>query len=209
MPLAHIAQVVIRGRQDGQDYRNVVHFGSDIDQWDANTDQTLINLANAFLTCFVTHVMPVLANSFALEGVTAKRIFPAVTDEVLDDSGNGSAPVTTNALPSFCSMLMDIRTGGGGRRNRGRMFLPPPPEANIAANTLDPTILAALAAFAGCVAGKFIAPGATTPWRIGVLSRAMVNGSLPAINARFKEATSITPKPLVSVQRRRKIGKGS
>lgn len=208
MPFANIAQAVLKGKVDGQDYRNVMHFGSDVTGWDADPNAILILLAQAVMQCAVSVLLPGLSNQISFEGVSAKRIFPAITDEVFDATDAGPGEVAGQALPSFCSMLIDVKTGGGGRRNRGRMFLPPPLETNAANSLLDSTGLALAAAFAACMAGKFLGAGGTTDWEIGVLSRKAVSeGS--AINVAFKSATSLTAKPLISVQRRRKIGVGS
>jgi hypothetical protein len=168
----------------------------------------LLALAAAVMECIVTVLLPGLSNQITIEGVSAKGIFPQLSDEAFDATGAGAGAIAGGALPSFCAGLVDIKTGSGGRRNRGRMFLPPPLETQVAAGVLDAPGLALYAAFVACIAGKFLGAGGSTVWEIGVLSRKAVSeGS--AINVAFKSATSLTPKSLVSVQRRRKIGTGS
>ena len=208
MPLAHIAQVVVKGKVNGQDYRNVLHFGSDVDGWDGDPNAILVALAAAVFHCFVTVLLPGLSQDISVESCTAKRIFPALTDEALDATNAGAGGIATHSLPSFCSSLIDIKTGSGGRRNRGRMFLPPPLEDEVAQSLLDADALNVLTQFCQCLVGKFVGAGATTAWRIGVLSRAAITGG-SAVNVAFKEAKTLTPVALVAVQRRRKIGKGS
>ncbi len=209
MPLAHITQVVVKGKVDQQDYRNVMHFGSDVTGFDTDPNAILIALAAAVFECFVTVLLPGLSNNIRLDGVSAKRIFPTVTDEVFASSGAGVGGVGTHSLPGFCSTLVDIKTGGGGKRNRGRMFLPPPLEAGVALGTLDSPALTLITDFCQCFIGKFLGVAGTSEWQVGVLSRAAIVQDSAAINVAFKPATSITPVSLVAVQRRRKIGKGS
>lgn len=208
-PLAHIAQVTIKGKIDNQDYRNVLHFGSDVTGFDTDPNVILLALAVAAFDCFVTILLPELGSNVRLDGASAKRIFPAVTDEVFNADGAGVGGLTQNTLPAFCSQQIDVKTGGGGRRNRGRIFLPPPTEATQAQGTLDTTGLALLTEFCQCFVGKFLGVAGTSEWQFGVLSRAAIEKDNAAINVAFKPATSITPVGLVAVQRRRKIGKGS
>lgn len=208
-PLAHVCQVTVKGKIDQQDYRNVMHFGSDVTGFDTDPNVILLALAAAVFECFVQVLLPQLGSNIRLDGVAAKRIFPAVTDEVFDATAAGVGGQAPTTLPSFCAMQVDVKTGGGGRRNRGRMFLPPPLEAGTSVGALDASALDLLTDFCQCFVGKFLGVAGTSEWQLGVLSRASIVKDNAAINVAFKPATSITPVSLVAVQRRRKIGKGS
>ena len=209
MPFAHIAQVVVTGKVDQQDYRNIMHFGTDLTGFDTQNDALLLALAAAVFECFITVLLPGLSSNITLSGCKAKRIYPVVSDEVIDATNAGVGGLGQPALPSFTAMMLDIKTGGGGRRNRGRMFLPPPTEVNTTNSVLATAGLDLLTDFAQCMVGKFLGLSGSTDWQIGVLSRAAITKDNAAINVAFKPATSITPVDLIACQRRRKIGKGS
>lgn len=209
MALANIAQVVIKGKVHGQDYRNVLHFGTDLDIQDGTYAAILTALAEAVMACITTVLLPGLSNSITISSVTAKRIHPILTDEVTSTSVGSAGAASGETVPSFASMLIDIRTGAGGRKWRGRMFLPPCLEAETTQSVLNATALALLAAFCACMATKFIGASATTSWRLGVLSRKELTTNGGNESLAFREAKSLTPVSALAVIRRRKVGKGS
>jgi hypothetical protein len=209
MPFAHIAQVVITGKVDQQDYRNIMHFGTDLTGFDTQNDALLLALAAAVFECFITVLLPGLSSNISLTGAKAKRIFPVVSDEVIDATNAGVGGLNQPCLPSFNSMMIDVKTGGGGRRNRGRLFLPPPVEVNTTNSLLSSGGLDLVTDFAQCMVGKFLGLDRSTDWQIGVLSRAAIKNDDAAINVAFKAATSLTPVDEIACQRRRKLRKGS
>lgn len=205
---SNIYQVVVKGKIQNQDYRNVLHFGGDIDANDQDWTPILIALATAVMQCYVTVLLPGLPASFALQGVSAKRIYPALTDEVEYTTGAGPGAGSGEALPSFVSCKVELKTGAGGRRNRGRIFLPGPTEGNSGESILTTAGVDLFTNFMLCIAGKFIGTSATQPYRLGVLSRAAIKGG-SNIQAAYKEVQSYSVSSLLAVMRRRKIGKGS
>jgi hypothetical protein len=73
-----------------------------------------------------------MASQYTFVGVTAYLMTTngiIVGEALVDDVGTvGAAP-----LPSNCAILVTKTTGIGGRRNKGRMFVPPfsPPEGDV------------------------------------------------------------------------------
>lgn len=205
---ANIYQVVIRGKVQDQDYRNVIHFGSDLNANDGNWDPILLQLATAIFACYVEILLPILPTTVVFNEVGVKRIYPALTDELVYAVGAGAGEDAGQSLPSFCASKVELRTGVGGRRNRGRMFLPPMSETNSNNNFIAQAGMDVLAAFVACVVGKFVGASATTPFRIGVLSRAAIKTGT-AIPAAFQKVKALTASNVTAVMRRRKIGHGS
>lgn len=204
----NIYQVVVKGKIQNQDYRNVMHFGGDVDANDQDWTPLLLALATAVMQCYVTVLLPGLPASFSLQGVSAKRIYPAITDEVEYTTGAGPGTGAGEALPSFVSCKVELKTGTGGRRNRGRIFLPGPTEGNTGESTLSVTGAQLFTDFMLCIAGKFIGASATQPYRLGVLSRAAIKGG-SNIQAAYKEVKSYSVSTILAVMRRRKVGSGS
>ncbi len=210
-PYSGVARLRIMGRIHGQQTVNVLHFGTNIAVFDATNQSVKLNeLIAAILDCIRTTLLPALPLDWNLERVTAQAIHPAASDEVEvaavgTDIGGGS-----DSDVSFASQLLSIKTGQGGLRKRGRIFMPPPPEGGVTQSRLTGPQLALIAAFAACLASKFIAGGAAlTEWRLAVLSRTTLAAAGGTVNNSITEATSVTATNIVAVLGRRKVGRGS
>jgi hypothetical protein len=82
-----IVQVTPRYTLEGQQCENVFHFRCVA----ADTDLTL-HLLKVIAQCFITHLVPVLGNSFQLESVHGKIVGPAIGEE------DEWVPLTTDAV---------------------------------------------------------------------------------------------------------------
>lgn len=204
------AQLRIVGEIHGTETVNVLHFGNVIEEFDSETIAAqLLALANAMLACVVDALLPALTSDWRVKYVDAKLVYPNPTDPQIALAPAESVGEGGPASTSFIASLISVRTGGGGRRGRGRMYLPPVGEPQITASSIDPGTVALLAVFAACVAGKFIGAAATENWRFGVLSRTNLAGNPAAFNASFREATTLTPDSVAASLRSRKKGVGS
>lgn len=204
------AQARINGTIHGQQTVNVLNFGTNSAITDSPAlDALLLQLAAALLDCAVTTLLPAVSVDWRLVSVDAKRIYPATSDPILSTAPADQFGTRGVSSVSFAASLLSIRTGAGGRRGRGRLFLPPPGEAEIAQSAIDGPTLTALAAFAACVAGKFMGASPTTDWRLGVLSRVTAGANNAAFDSGFRVATSLTPVANLAVMRSRRVGHGS
>lgn len=209
-PFNGIAEGRIVGEIHGQRTVNVFHFGTNSAVDDGSTlDDILLQLAQALLACARETLLPAVSSDWKILFCDAKRIAPTPGDPIVatalpDDVGE-LGPTSV----SFCSSLMNIRTGGGGRRGRGRKFLPPPGEANITTSDIDPGTLLLLAAFAACLAEKFMGDAPETPWELGIFSRVTLAGNLANYNTAFRVATSLNPVATCAVLGSRKKGRGA
>jgi len=208
-PYAFHAQVRIKGSLHGQQTINVLNFATNTQINDPlDLPAFFKQLADDVSSCVQTALLPGVTVDWSFLGCDVRQTAPVVGDVV-----DGTAPAeVVGALSatsvSFAASLMQIQTGGGGKSGRGRLFLPPPGEAEIESSSMSAPAQQALLNFAFCLVGKFI-NNATTPWRLGVLSRKKVNNVLPAIDDRFREATNLVVKPDLASIRSRKKGHGS
>jgi hypothetical protein len=204
-----VAECRVMGKLHGQDCINVWHLGSgevfvDFDQWEA----ALLALAAAMLACAREQLLPAVTSDYRLVSVQAKMLHPTVTDYFIataspEDVG-GLGPTSV----SFASSLINLRSGRDGRRGRGKKFLPPPGESNITNSLLDEPTLTQIADFIECLVGKFVGAGATTPWRIGTLSRKDLTGVGGSYPNAFKATQSFTPVALLAKMGSRKVDVG-
>lgn len=208
-PWAAHAQIRILGRLHGQQTVNVLNFATNTVVNDDLTGLALLKqLANDIKACVEETLVLAVTSDWKFEGIDARKTAPTVGDAVFGDTPNDIEGALSPTSVSFAASLVQIRTGGGGKSGRGKIFLPPPGEAQISASAMDANTNNLLVNFCVCLAGKFI-DNASTPWRLGVLSRKKVNNVLPPIDNRFREAVTLTPVSQMASMRSRKVGNGS
>lgn len=204
------AQARIIGELHGQQTVNVMHFATNDQIADEGSlDTILLQLAEALLDCAITTLLPATTVDWKLVKCDAKRIYPTPSDPIVATAPANSVGSLGVTSASFLASLITVRTGGGGRRGRGRIFLPPAGEANIAQSAIDAPTLVLLTAFAACVAGKFLGSGPSTPWRLGVYSRTNDKASAGTFDNSFRIATSLNPVADVACMRSRRKGHGA
>jgi len=212
MPAPYVAhaQARIIGEIHGQETVNVLHFVTNDEIADeAELDTLLLALATALLECVITTLLPAVSSDWKVIRCDAKRIAPAVSDPIVATADSGSVGELSATSVSFAASLVNIRTGGGGRQGRGRMFLPPPGESEVSQSSIDPGTLTLITAFLTCLAGKFMGTGATTAWRLGILSNKHRSGIGGTYDNSFREATSLNPVADLAVMRSRRKGHGA
>jgi len=213
MPPPYVAGMRVRivGAIHGQETNNVLNFGyNGTGLPDAQTLQdALINLATNVLECIQETLLPGITNNWTIRRVEAWQIYPTASDPI-EVAATGTVTGSLSATSvSFASALVNIKTGVGGRRGRGKMFLPPPGEDEIAASNIDGPTLALITAFLACLAGKFIGGTKTTPYELGVLSRIDAGPTNANFDTGFRPAFSLQANPVVALMSSRKVGVGS
>jgi hypothetical protein len=206
-----VFQVKVHGRLEGQECLNVLHFKTGVNNSSIEDD-----LLKALLDCFLDQLVPKLASTYSIERITAMRVIPTVGPEieVSPDVGDVVAGASEgDALPSFVSGVISIRSVKAGRRGRGRMRIGGIPEIATTGSQIDAVspLWTAIIAFIACVAGKFLGEGFPTvhKFRLGVISRADGSNKPPYAAGQFAEATNLVAKKLLGSCNSRKIGHGN
>jgi hypothetical protein len=209
-PWVGLAQVRIVGEIHGQQTVNVFHMGTNLAELDnpSELDTILLALAQAMADCVVEFLLPAVTSDWRFVQCDAKRILPTPSDPILVTGVPANVGELSPTSVSFASTLLSIRTGGGGRSGRGRVFLPPAGEGEIAASTIDGPTLVLIAAFAGCVATKFMGGSPTSNWTLGVLSQKQLAAVGGNMNNSFRVATSLNPVADVKRMSSRQKGNG-
>lgn len=204
-PFNRIVQATIVGSLHGQETNNVLHFG-------VNPAEILLTqLAVAIVTCLVSTFRPMAGDDWLLEKVTVRELYPNLSDPVDYIHNVTVAGTGLPSSPSFVANLARIRTGLGGRRNRGRIFLPAVVENDVTSSRLTDSAMTKFQAFCACLVGQFVKQGelAAPDFEIGVLSRTKAKEVGQTIETAFTPATSITPVREVARMGSRRIGHGS
>lgn len=210
-PWAQGARVRVIGKIQGQDYVNVLHFATNTQIQDPQQLATLLTaLATAILACLVQNLLQAVTVDFELKGVEAMDIFPTPSDPIFVAAPANSVGMLEAASTSFEATMINIRTGVGGKKGRGKNFWPPAGEAQTNNSTVGAVAVENFNDMIQCIVGKFIGAGATEDWRLGVLSRKDM-GIPPNpnnFNNAFREAISMDVNTNVALMSSRKRGSG-
>lgn len=213
-PWAIGAQVRIIGTLHGVQTVNVLHFATNTTELDVAPPSPLLTaLVEAVLECVIETLLPAVTSDWTVTRVEGVFIYNGggspLTDPVIATAPGGSVGERGAASNSFAASLMNLRTGVVGRRGRGKIFLPPPGEADVTASDIANDVLVLLAAFATCMAGKFLGTSPTTAWRFGVLSRTILAQTVGGgFDNAFHLVSQMSPVASSAVIGRRKKGHG-
>jgi len=205
MAFARIVQVTIHGRLHGNVTNNVLNFGTDA------LNPNYVQLCLDIIDCIFTALRPGLSDQWTLDKLTAREIFPALADPIDVLPPQVTAGTGLPALPSFACYLVNLYTGGGGRKGRGKMFLPAVIANNVNSGILSGNGQTAILAFLVCMAGKFInqaEPAAPRTYQWGVLSRVIAGANNANAGAALRPITAYKLNTTIAVQRRRKNNVG-
>lgn len=206
-----VAEVRVVGELQGQQCIQVWHMGYtvanpvDTDDWEL----ILLQLAEAMLACAVETLLAAVTQDYTLVRIEAKLHSPFESDPVIATANPNSVGQLGPCSVSFAASLINLRTGGGGKSGRGKKFLPPPGEPQVALSTIDNPTLELIAAYLTCVAGKFLGSGSTEHWNIGVVSQKHRKGLGGTWVNSFRQVKQMNPVAKLAVMRSRKVGKGA
>jgi hypothetical protein len=200
----------IEGQQEGQQTVNVFHFVCV-----GPTADVELHLIQVLLTCFITHLLPVLSQYWSLKRIVWRQVSPVlgldqISVPVGQDTGGTLGPVE----PSFVAAVLSLRTLYPGRSGRGRKYIPGIPETATIGSNFDPAapFWNGLVAFALCLVTEFVHPdpaGGSDMFDISVYSRKQGGTVLPYPIAAFHAIREIVPVDRVATQRSRKLGRGA
>lgn len=208
-PWAAGAQGRIIGELHGQTTINVMHFATNdtIDD-EGNLDTILLALAEALRACVIETLLPAVTSDWKLLRTDARRIHPSPSDPIIASADPNAVGELSPTSHSFASSLVHIRSGRGGKRGRGRIFLPPPGESEVLQSTMDAPTLVLLAAFLTCVGAKFMGANKQTPWQLGVYSRKEDAALGKTFDNAFFQAVSLNPVADLAIMGSRRKGRG-
>jgi len=203
------AECRIVGSLHGVETVNVWHFATnEVINDDPSLDTLLQQLITAMSQCVRDFLLPAVTSDWRFVQCDARRIAPTFSDPVIGTGTPADVGELSPTSHSVSCSLVSIRTGGGGKSGRGRKFLPPPGEAEIANSLINDATLLLIAAYLACVAEKFAGANATTFWRVGVLSTKKLHALGGSFDNAFREATQLSPVANVHYLGSRQIGHG-
>lgn len=206
----HGVRVRILGKLHGQDCIQVLHFSTTTEVNDNPArDVLILQLLTAVLACITEQLLDAITNEYRLVGLEGTEVFPTKGDPIFLAAPADTIGTRGPTSSSVLTTLIEVRTGFGGRSNRGRNFWPPAGEADSNVSILSGEVMTALTEFVACIAGKFIGQAGTSPWRLGVYSRKLGPNPGTGWSNAFTEATALVPSEVIAVMGSRKVGRGS
>lgn len=101
-------------------------------------------VADKLSQAWATNVMPIIDGDAVFTGATTNHRIGGNLESWISHAGDPSPGSGGNfPLPANCAVLVQKRTGLAGKKNRGRMYLPAVPRANILSATDPNTLLPA------------------------------------------------------------------
>lgn len=101
--------------------------------------QTIVQEAADSRDNFQTNILPLLSSSLTFDGVLVKRGPNATGPIQFSPAGVAGGASAVGIAPNVSALVRKV-TAAGGRKNRGRLFLPGMLESNVdPAGTLSPT----------------------------------------------------------------------
>jgi hypothetical protein len=193
-PYAAAAQVRIVGTLHGSITNNVLNFATQQQIFDdpgAIRDQLII-LLTAVRDCIRETLLPAVTADWRLVHVEGKSIVPGNSDPVVVTGDVTDVGELGPTSVSFAASLVNVRSGFGGRRGRGRMFLPPPGEPQVANSDIDAGTIILIGAFLTCLA-----------------ARTTLANNIANFDSAFREALSLNPVVSLATMHSRKKGVGA
>lgn len=209
MAYTRILQARLIGQLHGQQTVNVLNFGSNQAAADnAALIAILVQLATQIILCVTSTLLGGITEDWTAESVEAKQLYPTPSDPSVVSFGAGTVGLHGTTNVSFSAVLVNLRTGGGGKRGRGRIFLPPPGDAAQTNSLLSDTTTADFyESFITCMMNKYGGSAGTEEQEIGVLSRKAIATGTAALDA-LRPVTSMEVNTAISCIRSRKVGHG-
>ena len=201
MGAGQVYECRVNGVMDGQVINNVLHVrGEDPNGGEAE------DAANGVMNWWASSIKDVLADDYTMLNCTARQITPEVGDPYIStESANKQGAIAEVALPSFCAIVLQQRTGFASRRKRGRIYLAGIPISYVVDSVLTSAAQTAIAAKITTILDNF--PNGTNPFTLGVWSKTEWDQSAD-VDAAFTDLTAINVNPIIGTQRRRRIGTG-
>ena len=195
---AEIYRVVQHWSLHAQNCYNVLHFLAD------GTPDIETGLIAGVRAAFVTGLANAhFSNDLVLKDVMCFRIYPSLSRQYIQTYSDAGT-INGDSIPSTAAVVAQIRTAEGGRRARGRFYVPGIGTSQVN----DSRFGAGTFTYLANLVASFITPASAPRWRIGVLSRTLAGTAIPVNPVGFKVATSITFDPVLATMRTRRIGRG-
>jgi hypothetical protein len=184
----------------GQQVQNGIYFAAT-----ATPSASLETLGDALIEWHTTNILPLLGSNLTLRQVDLRDVSQPDGPVVVRNTGlpvdGGQA---TESLPSNVAFVLTFRTAQGGRKGRGRNYIPAIPENKSSGAAIDAALASSLQAGYQLLIGE----GAmATGWTWSIASR--VGAGSDGLPTNYYPITAVQVRDnIFDSQRRRLPGRG-
>jgi len=194
----------------GQIIQNGYYFTNRDLLSDVGLDAQMGLLINHFQLFILPHIKNIQSQQVVYRALVASTLAPknGPIVEVVIETSQGDQ--TFESLPSYCAAVLTLRSGFGGKSNRGRSFYAGICEEHHTDSRLDPSILTGLQNIGNQLVSTFNDAAGINPFVYIIWSRKLGDleeGALPANGVRVVKQT--IARSVLGTQRHRKIGIGN
>lgn len=143
-----------------------------------------------------------------VESIIVQGLFPTLTDPYEKAVGEAGSQ-EGNGLPQLNAVVVSIKTGLGGRKNRGRKYLTGIPDGDETAGRLTDARRGDWQAKADAIWSDAHAGAGVAPFEIGILHRSLGGAPVPLSADSFTPATQLIVQSVLGTMRSRKPGHGA
>ena len=207
MPYNEIYRLRVYQTLQGGQVVNVMHFVQD----DPVPTRGPLELANDFITNMTTTLKARAFAGVTFNYVEVQSIVPFSGGSVIVNFPGGTiGGVAGSCASGTLSEVMTIYSERGGRRGRGRLYLPSSDTSatNASGGSWTAAQTARTQTFATAFYNRYIAATKPIGWALGVWSRASGPINPPWATSQFARATGLTIRTTIRTQRRRQLGVG-
>lgn len=200
--MAILFKSTLKATLDGQLCELVFHFKDSSDLLTETAVNDLINDNMMFPLAYMQ------SNEVLWTEIATQKLYPALGDPVsrtLAFPGQDGDPAAASVL----AMVVSMKTGLGGRRNRGRKFLFGFPSNWIDNSLFTQEALTAAAQYWGQIHTAFKPGNAVSALNYGILHRVLGGQLQPPTPANFVDVTQVIPRNYVATMRSRRPGHGN
>lgn len=199
---AAIVRAIVKMRLHGQLCENILHL---------RTKNALIpdnEIAATVRDQYWRALNDEISEEVTCETVSVQEIFPTPTDPFELAVAEVGAQVG-NAIPTSVAAVVAMKTGLGGRRNRGRKYIPGLLMSNCENSVIDDARFASLQAVMNNINSWFQQGNALSNLVWGVLHRRAAGAPVPLDAAAFVPVTSVILRRVLGTMRSRIPGHGN
>lgn len=167
------------------------------------------HLANLLLDIPTLQWTPIMSNGVKFTSIEASEITGNQTDTFTKPQPtNAIGAQTGTVFGSEHAALWTLRTGGVGRRQRGRLYVGGLTSAQVLDGFLTTSALSAQNTRAANILARFGNSGLNADYRWGVFSRLNGGANPPLGSTAFRNITEIIVSRQATHNRKRKVGVG-
>lgn len=202
-----IHKLVIESQKGVTSMFNTMWFREEIAGVAPDQRATLANdFVGTWITPTVNSFRTAVTQDTVVTAVTVQRYVPYEEGVFrLAVTANNAGTITGTVLPSICAVCITLLTAMGGRRGRGRFYLPPPQAVSHTDGNWSTTHQTAINNSMTTLSNRYLqfSGYSVSGFRLGVWSRVIAGPSPPYNGAGFTPGNGWVVRPEVRAIRRR------